>query len=118
MLPDGATARVDTHTAHEPDALVDCGPILPNHALEVPNPVIVVEVLSPSARRIDASAKFMGYFRLPNVRHYLIIDPDNPPIIHHHRRDDGSILSRIVAGGIIELDPPGIEIAMADLYPA
>lgn len=118
MLPDGATVRVDPDTAHEPDALVYRGPKLPRDVLEVPDPVIVVEVLSPATRRIDAAAKFAGYFRVPSVRHYLMIDPDNPPVIHHHRRDDGSILSRIVADGVIELDPPGLEINLAELYPA
>jgi hypothetical protein len=32
---------------------------------KIPNPVIVVEVFSPSTRRIDATAKLAGYFRLP-----------------------------------------------------
>src|SRR6266581_105942 len=49
VLPDGMTVRVDDTSAHEPDALVYCGPKLPASALEVPNPVIVVEVLSPSS---------------------------------------------------------------------
>ena len=67
MLPDGMTVRVDKDTAHEPDALVYCGPKLPRDAIEVPEPVIVVEVLSPSTRRIDASVKLAGYFKLPST---------------------------------------------------
>ena len=63
MLPDGMTVRIDQDTAHEPDALVYCGQALPASAVEVPNPVIVVEVLSPSTRHVDASAKLAGYFR-------------------------------------------------------
>jgi len=63
MLPDGMTVRVGAHTAHEPDALVYCGELLPDGAMEVPNPVIVVEVLSPSTRHIDASAKLAGFPR-------------------------------------------------------
>jgi hypothetical protein len=45
----------------------------------------VVEVLSPSTRRIDASAKLAGYFRIRDVQHYLIVDPDKRPVIHHAR---------------------------------
>ena len=74
VLPDGPTVRVDEHTAYEPDALVYCGEELPQTALEVPNPVVIVEVLSPSTRRIDVSVKLAGYFRLPSVAHYLIVD--------------------------------------------
>jgi Uma2 family endonuclease len=68
MLPDGMTVRIDETTAYEPDALVYCGPKLAPSAVEVPSPVVIVEVLSPSTRRIDASAKLAGYFRLAERR--------------------------------------------------
>ena len=60
MLPDGATVRVSEHSAHEPDALVYCGPELLRDSIEIPNPIILVEVASPSTRKIDASLKLMG----------------------------------------------------------
>ena len=65
MLPDGMTVRVDRHTAHEPDALVYCGEEVPNSVVEVPKPVIVVEVLSPSTRHIDASASLRAISAFP-----------------------------------------------------
>lgn len=52
MLPDGMTVHIDDTTAHEPDALVNCGLKLPDSALEVSNPIIVVEVLSPSPLKL------------------------------------------------------------------
>jgi hypothetical protein len=52
------------------------------------------------------------------VAHYLAIDPDKPLVIHHARKDDDSILTRIVSEGTIILDPPGIELSIADIYPA
>ena len=116
MLPDGMTVRIDQRTAYEPDALVYCGPKLPRSAVEVPNPVIVVEVLSPSTGRTDLSAKLVGYFRVPSVVHYLIIDPKGPPVIHHARQSDDTILTRIVSGGTIDLVPPGLSLRVDDLY--
>lgn len=116
MLPDGMTVRVDNDTAHEPDALVYCGEEVPDSALEVPNPVIVIEVLSPSTRYIDASAKLASYFRVVTVRHYLIADPDKRLIIHHTRQSDDSILTRIVREGTILLDSPGLEFNLADIF--
>jgi len=115
-LPDGATVRIDDMTAYEPDALVYCGEKLAPEAIEVPNPIIIVEVLSPSTRRVDVSLKLVGYFRLPSVIHYLIVDPALPSILHHARQTNGDILTRIVTVGSITLDPPGIEIALADIY--
>jgi Uma2 family endonuclease len=118
VLPDGMTARIDDSTAHEPDALVYCGPKLTASALEVLKPIIVVEVLSPSTRRIDASLKLAGYFRVPSVAHYLIVDPDQPLIIHHARGSQDTILTHIVREGKITLDPPGLDLALGDVYGA
>jgi Uma2 family endonuclease len=116
MLPDGATVRVSQHAAHEPDALVYCGVKLPGDALEVPDPIIVVEVASPSTRKIDASLKLIGYFGLPSVQHYLIVDPDGPPVIHHRRQADGTILTTIVHDGVLTLAPPGIELSVVEIF--
>jgi Uma2 family endonuclease len=116
VLPDGVTVRIDESTAFEPDALLYCGSKLSPDTLQILNPMVVVEVLSPSSQHIDASLKLAGYFRLLSVAHYLIIDPDKPLIIHHARRTDDSILTRIVREGAMALDPPGLELALADVY--
>ena len=117
MLPDGMTVRVDRMTAYEPDALVYCGPRLPDEATEVPNPIIVVEVLSPSTGNYDRAGKLIGYFMLPSVQHYLILDPDRRVVVHH-RRDGDAIATRILGSGILRLDPPGLAIALDDLLGA
>jgi Uma2 family endonuclease len=115
-LPDGMTVRISDTTAYEPDALVYCGAELPPSALEVPKPVIVVEVLSPSSRHIDAALKLPGYFTLPSVAHYLIVDPDKPLVIHHARGPGDAILTRIVRSGTIPLDPPGLDLPLSEIY--
>jgi Uma2 family endonuclease len=115
-LPDGMTVRVDDRTAYEPDALVYCGAKLAPTAIVVPNPIVMVEVLSPSTRSVDLSAKLADYFRVPSVLHYLIVDPMKPRIVHHARGTDDVILTRIVTAGEILLDPPGLEIAVVDIY--
>jgi Uma2 family endonuclease len=117
-LPDGVIIRIDDVTAYEPDAQVYCGPELPANALDVPNPVIIIEVLSPSTQRIDLSLKLAGYFRLPSVAHYLIVDPTQPSVIHHSRGAGDTIVTRIVSEGVIGLDPPGLELALSDVYEA
>ena len=116
MLPDGMTVRVADDTAHEPDALVYCGAEVPASQVEISNPVIVVEVLSPSTRHIDASAKLVGYFQLPSVQHYLIVDPEARPVIHHQRRSDGTILTRLLASGPLKLDPPGLVVEIGAFF--
>ena len=118
VVPDGPTVRIDETTADEPDAMVYCGPKPPPSALLVENPVLIVEVLSPSTGRRDLGRKLADYFRLPSVAHYLIIDPDEMLVIHHQRRGDDDILTRILRDGAITLDPPGFEVKVAEIYGA
>ncbi len=115
VVPGGATVRIDATTAYEPDAMIYCGPKPPPTALLVENPVVIVEVLSPSTGRKDQGRKLADYFRLPSVAHYLIIDPDDVLIIHHQRHG-ADILTRILREGTIALDPPGIEVAVGEIY--
>lgn len=115
MLPDGMTVRIDESTACEPDALVYGGLKLPPGAIEVPNPIIVAEVLSPATKNIDGSLKLAGYFRVPSVMHYLIVEPDLPLIIHHARGQNGSILTHIVREGAVRLDPPGLDFTLGEV---
>ena len=75
----------------------------------------MVEVLSPSSLARDSGAKLEDYFRLPSVRHYLIVKTENRTIIHHARGADGIILTRIVHEGPLLLDPPGI--ILTDCFP-
>ena len=115
-LPDGVSVRIDEQTVYEPDALVRCGPRTSRNATEATDPIVVVEVASPSSRGIDAGVKLAGYFSLPSVRHYLIVDTDRRIVIHHRRDENGAIGVRILRGGPLALDPPGLELEIEDIF--
>ena len=114
MLPDGVTVRIDARTAYEPDALVYCGTRLPRDATVVTAPTVVVEVLSPSTGFFDRHGKLAGYFTLPSVRHYLIVDIDRRLVIHHER-DGEALRTRLLPSGPLRLDPPGLALTVEDL---
>jgi Uma2 family endonuclease len=116
VYPDGPGLRVNSGTLFEPDAMVACGQPPPGDALEIAHPVIVVEVLSPSTAAVDHGPKLMGYFSLPSVEHYLILDPDRRVVIHHKRGKGDIIETRILSEGTVRLDPPGIEAPVADMF--
>ena len=116
VFTDGMTVPVDLHTAYEPDAVVHCGPPIPPDQVTVPAPVIVVEVLSPSTAHTDTSAKLVGYFKVPSVRHYLIVDPEARTVVHHSRAPTGAIGAQTLATGDLWLDPPALRFAVADLF--
>jgi hypothetical protein len=52
------------------------------------------------------------------LHHYLIVDPDGPPVIHHRRQADGPILTSIVHEGMLLLAPPSIEVGIAEMFAA
>lgn len=116
VMTDGMAVRINDRTVYEPDALVRCGPPLPGDAIEVVDPVIVVEVVSPSSRGVDRGVKLAGYFSLPSVRHYLIVDTDKQVAIHHRRDEEGRIEVEVLHGGSLMLDPPGLEIDIRDIF--
>jgi Uma2 family endonuclease len=114
-LPDGITVEVDDETDYEPDAVVNCGPRLDPDATAAANPLIVVEVLSPSTQSIDSSDKLGDYFRVASIQHYLIVRARRREIIHHWRAGP-DIVSRAINIGSIRMDPPGITIDVAEVY--
>ena len=116
VFPDGMAVRIDDATVYEPDASLRCGPKLPEDAVELADPMAVVEVLSPSTRAQDSGAKLEAYFRLASVRHYLIVNTATRAVIHHARGPEGAIATRIRAEGELRLDPPGIALSTADFF--
>jgi len=59
------------------DVSVHCDQVLPANGLATTSPILVVEVLSPSTRKFDLNAKRKEYFRLPSLRHYLLLDTES-----------------------------------------
>lgn len=110
VLPDGVGVKVSDRKWYQPDAMVYCGPEAPPDDVFISNPVIVVEVGSPSTNYIDEFEKLIGYFSLASVQHYLRVNPLGLPLVHHQRQADDTILTRIVPTGSIRLDPPGLEL--------
>lgn len=116
VFPDGMTVRIDKSGAFVPDVSVQCGETLNRRSVEVAGPLIVVEVLSPSTASRDVSTKLEGYFTLPSIHHYLIIDIEEMSVIHHRRGSSGSIETSVVKDRALVLDPPGLHLDVADFF--
>jgi Uma2 family endonuclease len=115
VFGDGMSVRVE-NSDFEPDALLRCGVRLPGRALAVTDPVVLVEVLSPDSGTRDRATKLRAYFKLPSVRHYLIVSPDEPRIVRHSRTAGGEIATELFVSGEIQLDPPGITVMVKSFY--
>jgi Uma2 family endonuclease len=108
VSPDGDNYRI-------PDAVVNCGRI-EQDALILDNPVIVVEIVSPSSEDRDVHAKLRDYFGISSVVHYLIIYNERRFVVHHRRTDGAPIETTFVSQGEIDLAPPGIRISTESLF--
>jgi Uma2 family endonuclease len=116
VTKDGAIVRISADTAFEPDTVVYCSPRLERDMVEIPEPVIVVEVLSDGTAERDQGPKLAGYFSTPSVAHYLIVDPERRIVVRHQRGRGGSIESQVVTDGPLRLDPPGLAFFVEELF--
>jgi Uma2 family endonuclease len=116
VFGDGMTIEVGD-SDYEPDAVVRCvGDRLPDDAMAVPDPLVIIEVLSPTTSGVDRGLKPRDYFRVPSLQHYLVVWPETQRIVRHSRTPDGDIATKVFASGEIALDPPGLALAFADFY--
>jgi Uma2 family endonuclease len=114
-LTDGMTVEIGEDDDFEPDAMVRCGERLADDATTVPDPLIVVEVLSPKTSATDRTTKFERYFRLPTVQHYLIVGTGRHRVVHHRCVGVG-VETAVRTEGAIPLDPPGMPFNVTALY--
>lgn len=74
-----------TGTYVYPDVSVVCPPVEGDADDVISNPVLVIEVLSPSTQDFDRGTKFGYYRQIPSLRDYLVISQDQPRVEHHFR---------------------------------
>lgn len=112
VFTDGPAVVINNHKTREPDASVQCGLEVDLDAMNLEAPLIVVEVVSPTSERTDASVKLADYFSVPSIRHYLLIYPEpDVRLIIHHTRNGSRIDTRISRPDEeVVLDPPGFSV--------
>ena len=110
VLPDGGTVVIHTYKAREPDLTVVCGTSLDLDSMIVGEPVVLVEVTSPSTVRTDTGDKLIEYVSLAGVQHYLLIHPVERMVVHHRRVEGGRIDTSISSDGTIRFEPPGFSV--------
>jgi Uma2 family endonuclease len=89
--PTNSDMRIETPNGliTYPDAAVFCGePELTENQCALLNPVVIVEVLSPSTRRYDTSEKFALYRSIPSFRDYLLIDSEKVFVQHFRKTEN------------------------------
>lgn len=82
------------------------------------NPILVVEVLSPSTEAIDRGEKLDNYRLIPSLTDYLIVAQDRMRVEHYSRisDDEWRLVSRDSADDSISLTSLGVALKLGDLY--
>lgn len=86
--PTNSDMRIETPNGlvTYPDAAVYCGtPELTENQCALLNPVVIIEVLSPSTRRYDEGNKFTLYRSISSFQDYLLIDSEKVFVSHYHK---------------------------------
>ncbi|MGE0258790.1 MAG: Uma2 family endonuclease [Alphaproteobacteria bacterium] len=98
------------------DIGVTCAPREPRRQY-MQDPMLLVEILSPSTERRDRKVKVPAYQRIPSVQEILLVDSDSRYAEIHRRQGEQWIIQIInKPEGTIPLASVGIEIPMSELY--
>ena len=75
-----------------PDVVVVCGEAQFRDGREdtLSNPIVIVEVLSPSTEANDRGEKFMRYRQIPSLTDYVLIAQNTRHVEHFVKQPDGS----------------------------
>ena len=111
-VPDRAMVKIDERTIFAPAAVIQ---------RDGTSAVVVAETLSPASALLVLRDKLENYFRAPEIRHYLICDPEQRLVIHHARGKQDAVVTRLARRGTLTLDAlgdglPDVALDVADLF--
>ena len=80
--------RASPQVFYYPDVLVSCeqNPENPYFRNE---PILIIEVLSPSTQEIDRREKLLFYQQMPSVQEYAVVEQEKMHVEIHRRQPDG-----------------------------
>jgi Uma2 family endonuclease len=82
------------------------------------NPILIIEVLSPSTERYDRGRKFQHYRHIPSMQEYVLIAQDSCHVERYVRRPNNEwVLSETAdINSALELTSIQCRLALADIY--
>jgi Uma2 family endonuclease len=110
-----------TGLATYPDVTIVSGPreVDPEDKSSVTNPTLLVEVLSPSTEAYDRGEKFAHYKRIPSLRQYVLVSPDDRRVEVWTRGAEGAWTGVVSADDdVADLGSIGARLDVRELYEA
>ena len=103
-----------------PDVVVVCGApqFADDHSYAVTNPVLLVEVLSPSTETFDRTTKFEQYRRLESLREYVLVSQTEARVQSFCRQADETWKQVEAAGlkAVYQSRSLSVSAVLSDIY--
>ncbi len=103
-----------------PDVMVVCGAAAfsDEHQDTLLNPVLIVEVLSPSTEAHDRGFKFTQYRRLESLREYVLVAQHEPRVERFLRQPGETWLmaESVGLGAVCRLESVDAEVSLGNIY--
>lgn len=103
-----------------PDVMVICGEaeFYENHKDTLINPIVILEVLSPSTALVDRNEKLDEHMQIASLQEYVLVSQDNAKVERYLRQASGDWLYSKVIGldGALDLPSLGCELALKTVY--
>ncbi len=97
-----------------PDVLVECSG-LPDDSVFTDRPVLIIEVLSRSTRRMDEVVKREAYRRIDTLLEFVLIEQDIAEV-EVMRRRSGWQSEKFLLGDSFTLESVGLTVTVEDIY--
>ncbi|HEY3740675.1 MAG TPA: Uma2 family endonuclease [Bryobacteraceae bacterium] len=118
-----SSVRVEIPNVHRytyPDILISCGqPRFEDEQLDtLLNPVVLIEVLSPSTKGFDRGEKFFLYQTIPSVREYILVTQNHVLVERFRRQNERQWLYELLTSLDAELtiESAGCTIPLREIY--
>ena len=100
-----------------PDIMVSCDPADRQDPQVVRQPILIIEVLSPSTAEYDRSLKFLEYQKLSSLQHYLLVS-QTKWLIEWYRCEERGWFLTILAHreDVLQISDLHIEVSLAQIY--
>jgi Uma2 family endonuclease len=98
-----------------PDLSVTCSPVMGRDDI-VPEPVLIIEVVSASTERLDRGRKKFDCFATPSVRQYAIVEQDERRVDLYTRAEAGWTNEVITGDAALNLSSIAVELRLDTVY--
>lgn len=109
--------QVTRNVYYYPDVLVSCeeNPESPYFRNE---PILIIEITSPSTRQIDRREKLLFYQQMPSVLEYVIVDQHKMNVEVHRRQPNGGWITYYFnePSDEVEFQSVGLTLPITEIY--